>query len=69
MKTATIKAITKKIPSSLGGFYEVGDTIKTINLENVERVTCMDRHGDITFYYRNGLHEIYNGNNIEVIFE
>ena len=68
MSTLTIKA-TRRTQSSLGGFHEAGDTIKTINLDNVARVTCKDRKGNVTIYYRNGLREIYNGNNAEFILD
>jgi hypothetical protein len=67
MKTITVKA-ARKIQSSLGGYYNKGELIKTINLDNVERVTCKGSDGDITIYYHNGLHEVLNGNAVDIEF-
>lgn len=57
--TIKVKA-AGKILNAFGGWYQKGDTIKEINPDNVKRIVSDGRCGDITFYYRNGLHEVYN---------
>ena len=58
-----------KIPLTFGGYCKKGEVIKEINPDNVTRFVADGGTGDVTFYYRNGLHEVYNANMVRVEIE
>lgn len=67
MKIRVIAAA--RVPLTFGGYCKKGEVIKEINPDNVIRFVADGGTGDVTFYYRNGLHEVYNANMVRIEIE